>query len=159
MRPAALRLSIRRRRGAVVLATSAAAHMAVLAAFALHQPRAIAPTALPAMTVSLAPAPVFVRPRSAATAPRPRPTQARVVCVDAVAPRYAASAQAATGDATDAVDLFGPVFADGLWPRPVRVASAPCDPHDMSERGLACRRDLMLIGLASDAAARSKAGP
>jgi hypothetical protein len=157
---AALRLSIRDRRGLAVVLASAALHAAVLGAWALHAPHSPGLAELPAMTVSLVPAPVFAHPpATAAAAPQPRPSPTRVIRTDQVAPRYAAAAEAPTGDAGDAVDLFGPVFADGLWPRPVRVGRAPCDADEISRRGADCQRDLMVIGLASDAVARSNAGP
>jgi hypothetical protein len=64
-----------------------------------------------------------------------------------VAPRYAGEpVLAETGDASDAVDLFGPVFVDGMWPRPVVVRREPCDPDDPTPAGVACRRELLLIG-------------
>jgi hypothetical protein len=110
----------------------------------------------PAADVVLIQPPPFIRPLVIVTA-KP-PPEARVVVLDAP-PRYAQPATAATGDSGDAVDLFGPVFADGLWPRPVLVRSEPCDPKDDLEAQEACRRELLLIGLASDAVAGAKAAP
>ena len=112
------------------------------------------------MAVSLVDPPPFVRTARSAAPPEPEPSPVRAVVLTDTPPRYATrSATAATGEASDVVDLFGPVFADGLWPRPVLVHSEPCDPKDTADRAEACRRETLLIGLASDAAARSKAQP
>ena len=145
-----------RRRWAVLLVLSAIFHVLVLAGFAFRMP-ALRPYAEPqAMDVNLAAPPPFIRPLVIPTA-KP-PPQTRVVVLDAP-PRYAKAEEARTGEAGDAADLFGPVFADGLWPRPVLVRSEPCDPKDEPERAEACRRELLLIGLASDAALRGGAKP
>jgi hypothetical protein len=144
-----------RRRWAALLVLSAAFHVLVLSGFALRMP-ALRPYAEPqAMDVSLVAPPPFIRPLVIATA-KP-PPQTRVVILDAP-PRYAPQ-KAPTGEADDATDLFGPVFADGLWPRPVLVRSEPCDPKDDLEAREACRRELLLIGLASEAPAGAKAQP
>lgn len=149
--------SAMRRRWAALLLLSAAFHALVLGAFALRLPAFQSYVGPQAMEVSLV-APRFDRPQQTPAAPRPQPTQTRVVVLG-TAPRYAVAAQAPTGQATDAADLFGPVFADGLWPRPVVVRSEPCDPRDPSEEAAACRRELMLIGLATEASAGAKALP
>jgi hypothetical protein len=144
----------------VLLGLSVLFHAAVLGGLSLGWPVAHGPAEAPAMAVTLVDPPPFVRTARSATPPNPRPSPVRAVVVTDTPPRYAAHpAKAATGDAQDAVDLFGPVFADGLWPRPVLVGSEPCDPTDASDRGATCRRETLLIGLASDAAARSKAQP
>jgi len=144
-----------RRRWAALLALSVAFHVVVLAGAAFRMP-ALQPYAEPqAMDVSLVAPPPFIRPLVIETAKPPPKT--RVMVLDAP-PRYAPQ-EAQTGDSADATDLFGPVFADGLWPRPVLVRSEPCDPKDDPERAEACRRELLLIGLASDAAAGAKAQP
>jgi hypothetical protein len=144
-----------RRRWAALLVLSAAFHVALLAGFAFRMPPLRPYTEPQAMDVSLVAPPPFIRPLVIETA-KP-PPQTRVVILDAP-PRYAPQ-KAATGEAGDATDLFGPVFADGLWPRPLLVKSEPCDPKDEPERAEACRRELLLIGLASDAAAGAKAQP
>jgi hypothetical protein len=155
---AAARLEARRttrRRWALVVVLSAVFHGLVLSGFAFRMP-ALRPYAEPqAMDVSLVAPPPFIRPLVIETAKPPPVT--RLVILDAQ-PRYAPQ-QATTGDPGDAVDLFGPVFSDGLWPRPVLVRSEPCDPKDDPERAEACRRELLLIGLASDAAVGAKAQP
>jgi hypothetical protein len=144
-----------RRRWAVVVVLSPVFHVLVLAGFAFRMP-ALQPYAEPqAMDVSLVAPPPFIRPLAIETAKPPPKT--RVVILDAP-PRYAPQ-KAPTGEAGDATDLFGPVFADGLWPRPVLVHSEPCDPKDDPEAAETCRRELLLIGLASDGAAGAKAQP
>ena len=144
-----------RRRWAGLLIASALFHAMVLGGFAFRMPTLQAYAEPRAMDVSLVQPPPFIRPLVIETA-RP-PPKTRVVVLDSP-PRYAPQ-KAPTGDAGDAVDLFGPVFADGLWPRPVLVKSEPCDPKDDPDRADACRRELMLIGLASDAVAGAKAQP
>ena len=145
-----------RRRWATLLTLSVATHVLVLGGFALRMPAILTYAEPAAMDVSLVQPPPFIRPLVIETA-RP-PPKTRVVLLDAP-PRYAPPAEAATGDAGDAVDLFGPVFADGMWPRPVLVKSEPCDPKADAAAAQACRRDLLLIGLASDAVAGAKAAP
>ena len=144
------------RRWAGLLVLSALVHVMVLGGFAFRMPALRAYAEPPAMDVVLVQPPPFIRPLVVETA-RP-PPKTRVVMLDAP-PRYAPPAKAATGDAGDAVDLFGPVFADGMWPRPMLVRSEPCDPRDDVEATQDCRRELMLIGLASDAVAGAKAAP
>jgi hypothetical protein len=145
------------RQGTLLLLLSIAFHAGLLAALAWHAPTFATRAGPPAMAVVLV-APPLVRARAVATpqtqahAHRPR-----IVGPAHGEPRYAAAA-APTGEATDAVDLFGPVFADGLWPRPVRVGRAPCDAQ-ARERDPGCERDVMLIGLASGSPARSNAAP
>ena len=144
-----------RRRWAAVLVLSAAFHALVLGAFALRLPAALAYVpGPPAIDVQLAPP--FVRPLRLPTKAQPPPT--RVVVLE-TPPRYVAPPEAPTGKAADASDLFGPVFADGRWPRPVLVRSEPCEPAEDTERAAACRRDLLFIGLASEPAAGSNPRP
>lgn len=144
-----------RRRWALVVVLSAVFHALVLSGFAFRMPLPRSYAEPQAMDVSLVAPPPFIRPLVSETAKPPPKT--RVVILDAP-PRYAPQT-ATTGEAGDAVDLFGPVFSDGLWPRPVLVRSEPCDPNEEPERADACRRELLLIGLASDAAAGAKAQP
>jgi hypothetical protein len=147
-----------RRRWAALLLASALFHVVVLGGFAFRAPGVAVLAEPQAMDVTLIEAPPFIRPLVIKTA-TPPPPQTRVVVLDAP-PRYAeAPARAETEDAGDATDLFGPVFADGLWPRPVLVKSEPCDPKDDLEAAQACRRELLLIGLASEAAPGAKAQP
>jgi len=147
-----------RRPWTALLLLSALFHVAILGAFALQTPPVMMTADAAAMAVSFADPPPFIRPSAIAKSSRPHRTRPRLVMLDAPR-RYAASAQAATGEAADAVDLFGPVFADGLWPRPLLVRSEPCDPEDDPDTTGACRRELMLIGLASEPPAGSKAQP
>jgi len=147
---------VARRRWTALLLLSATLHAMVLGAFALRLPAVASAAGPPVMDVRLAPP--FVRPtRSPAVAPS-QPTPTRVVVLD-TAPRYVAPEAAATGEASDAADLFGPVFADGHWPRPVVVRSEPCDPDEDPKRAATCRRELLFIGLASGPRAGSKAQP
>lgn len=144
-----------RRRWATLLALSAAFHVAVLSGLAFRM-TPIRTSAQPtAMDVTMVAPPPFVRPLVIQDA-KP-PPQAKVVVLN-TPPRYA-SQSAQTGDAGDAVDLFGPVFGDGMWPRPVLVKSEPCDPKDDPDARETCRRELLMIGLASDAVSGSKAAP
>lgn len=151
--PGASRLG--HRRWAFLLAASALLHAAVLGGFAFRMPTIRTAADTREIDVALVSPPPFVRPVVIETA-KP-PPQTRLVVLDAP-PRYAPE-MASTGEAADAADLFGPVFADGLWPRPMVVKSEPCDPKDDLAAREACRRELVLIGLASDAAAGAKAQP
>jgi hypothetical protein len=145
-----------RRRWAALLVLSGLVHVMLLGGFAIRIPALQAYPEPLAMDVVLVQPPPFIRPLVIQTAKPPPNT--RVVVLDAP-PRYAPPLKAATGDAGDAVDLFGPVFADGMWPRPVLVRTEPCDSNDDVEAPQDCRRELLLIGLASDAADGAKAAP
>ena len=155
MAAAAFEGSRSRRRWAALLFASVIFHAVVLGGFAFRMPAAGIFTEPQVMDVTLIEAPPFIRPLVIESA-KPPPT--RVVILDAP-PRYAKAEAAPTGEAGDATDLFGPVFADGLWPRPVLVRSESCDPKDDPDRAETCRRELLLIGLASDGAAGAKAQP
>jgi hypothetical protein len=138
-----------RRRWATLLGLSMLFHAAVLGGLSLGRPVAHGQGEAPAISVTLIDPPPFVRTSTSALRPVPKPTPTRSVVLADPPPRHAAQpATAATGEAGDAVDLFGPVFADGLWPRPVVVKSEPCDPHATTPAGDDCRRQLLLIGLA-----------
>lgn len=100
--------------------------------------------------------PPFVRLRTGG--PAPRPEVVRLVA-EAPSERRADPPGDPADDGAGSVDLFGPVFADGMWPRPVLVRTRPCDPKGVTEADAACRRDRLLIGLASDAAAGANARP
>lgn len=147
-----------RRRWATLVALSAGLHVLVLGSLAFRVVEGPRLLSLTAFEVSLAPSIPVAIPLRAPTAPKALPTQGRIVPMEAT-PRYAARAQAPAGEAGDATDLFGPVFADGLWPRPVVVASEPCDDEPEPGRAAGCRRDVLLIGLASEPAAGSNRGP
>jgi hypothetical protein len=145
------------RRGTLLLLLSAALHAALLTTLATRAPAFRTRTGPPALAVVLVAPPVARAPPVASPQRQVPAHRPRVVGPAHAEPRYAAAA-APTGEAADAVDLFGPVFADGLWPRPVRVGRAPCDAQ-ARERDPSCQRDLMLIGLASGSPARSNAAP
>jgi hypothetical protein len=137
-----------RRRRSLALLVSALLHVAVLGWFALkrglEQPLAEAPP----VNVEL----VRIRP-----APKPAPAHAPTASVGRkptapadtdVAPAIAAPSAgpgAVTGTGIDprwAVDLNGPVFADGKWPRPQQRILARCDPlKDPRRESRACRRE------------------
>lgn len=136
-----------RQRWAILLGLSAVFHAALIGGFAFRMPALSTPAATRAMDVALVPPP-FVRPLVLETAKPPPET--RVVVLD-TPPRYAPRT-AETGDAGDAVDLFGPVFGDGMWPRPVLVKSEPCDPRDDLQAREACRRELLIIGMTAESA-------
>lgn len=147
-----------RRRWASVVALSAGLHVLVLGGLAFRAADAPRQLSLATFDVGLAPPPPFAVPRRAPAAPAIRATQGRIVPIEA-APRFAPSARASTGEAADALDLFGPVFADGMWPRPAVMARTRCAEEAESEPSSPCRRELLLMGLASEPAARSNAGP
>jgi len=143
------------RRWLALLGLSVVFHAVVLGAFAFRLPPIAFSADAETMDVTLVPPAPFIRPTQAKAADAPAPT--RVVVIDT--PPRASASVASTGEASDALDLFGPVFADGMWPRPVLVSSEPCDPKADPEREQACRRELLLIGLASDAASGANARP
>lgn len=151
------RLGARDRRLAALFGLSAAGHMALLGGFAFTTATAPFPAVSETHDVVLvAPFPV-IRPAPARTASAAAAPQ--VIVADA-APRM--SARAAAGETAPAsVDLFGPVFSDGLWPRPLLVGALPCETDDdvRPEDVEVCRRELRLIGLASDAVAGANAPP
>ena len=159
MTVADLRASKRAGRRAGTLLLSVTLHGLLLGALALRLP-AVAPVGgLAAPDIDVVPATALVRVSTAAPAPKtPAATRSRAI-VSAAAPRYAGPPQAQTGEASDAVDLFGPVFADGQWPRPLVVKSEPCDPHEATPKGDDCRRELLLIGLAPGGAAGADSRP
>lgn len=153
-----LRASPPGRRWTGVLLLSAACHVAALGGLALRLPMGPPVAAVAGPDVAMMRAPPLVRlPTSPAVAPTPAP-ETRLVVLD-TPPRFAGPELAAAGDASNGLDLFGPVFADGMWPRPMVLGGVPCDPEEEPERAEACRRELMLIGLASEATAGSKAQP
>jgi len=144
---------------AFVLGMSLVLHAAVLAGLALRSPRQPRVVALTVLDVNLAPPVPFARTAPAALrADDPPSFRPRAVAL-ASTPSYAGASEAPSGESGDAVDLFGPVFADGLWPRPLLVRRDPCDPGEPSDAGDACRRELLLIGLATEVAAGAKAPP
>lgn len=137
-----------RRRRSVALALSALAHVAVLGWFALKhaadQPLAEAPP-VNVQIVRLRPPPKAA-PANAPTASAGRSTPApsdTAVEGRIAAPSTEPVAGAGSGiDPRWAVDLNGPVFADGKWPRPQQRILARCDPlKDPKRESKACRRE------------------
>jgi hypothetical protein len=137
-----------RRRRSVALALSALAHVMVLGWFGLkraaEQPLAESPP-VNVQIVRLRPPPK-VAPANAPTASAGRATPAppdAAVESRIAAPSAGPAAGAGTGvDPRWAVDLNGPVFADGKWPRPQQRILARCDPlKDPKRESKACRRE------------------
>ncbi len=144
----------------MLLGLSVLFHAVVLGGLSLGWRPTPGPAEASAMAVTLIDPPPFVRPAPTIAPPEPQPAPVHAVVLADTPPRYAPQpANAATGDAQDAVDLFGPVFADGMWPRPVLVKSEPCDPTNDPRRAETCRRETLLIGLASDRTAGSNPRP
>lgn len=145
-----------RRRWASVVALSAGLHVLVLGGLAFRVAPGPRAASIAAFDVSLAPMARFVASAPAPATPKALPTQGRIAPMEA-APRHAAGAQVSAGEA--GVDLFGPVFDDGMWPRPLVVASGVCKDEPDVERSPACRRELLLIGLATEPRAGSNPAP
>jgi len=146
-RVASPRLAGRRRRS-LAAALSTLAHVMVLGWFALkqapEQPLAEAPP-VNVEIVRLRPPPKTA-PANAPAASAGRSTPARSgadVEARVVTPSAGPAAAAGTGiDPRWAVDLNGPVFADGKWPRPHQRILARCDPlKDPKRESKACRRE------------------
>lgn len=132
----------RRRRGAAVFVLSILFHGLVLGWFAVRQDRVLddaEPAAVEAQILDIARLPRPPEPRADAetdTSP--------VIHLAPIAPRYVGRpATAGGGKGPAGVDLFGPVFADGQWPRPWTANLRDCDPAtDPELSGPACRREL-----------------
>lgn len=129
----------RTRRRTVVFVLSILLHGLVLGWFAFRQDRSPEDAAAPAVVVQLLDVAKLPRPPSRADqqdaleAPVVRP-------VFPVAPRYVGPPANEGGARDRGVDLFGPVFADGEWPRPwTRSACDPVADPDMT--GPACQRE------------------
>lgn len=129
-----------RQRRTLVFVLSILLHGLVLGWFAFRQDRTPEDAAAPAVVVQLLDVAKLPRPPSradeenASEAPVIRP-------VFPVAPRYVGPPAGEGGGAKDrGVDLFGPVFADGEWPRP--WTRSDCDPvTDPDMTGPACQRE------------------
>lgn len=137
-----------RRSRSLALALSALAHVMVLGWFGLkraaEQPLAEAPT-VNVEIVRLRPAPQAT-PANAPTASAGRSTPAPPdTAVEGRIASPSAAPVAGGGAGIDprwAVDLNGPVFADGKWPRPQQRILARCDPlKDPKRESKACRRE------------------
>jgi hypothetical protein len=146
-RVASPRLAGRRRRS-VALALSALAHVMVLGWFGLkraaEQPLAEAPP-VNVEIVRLRPPPKAT-PANAPTASAGRSTPSPSdTAVEGRIAAPSAGPVAGSGSGIDprwAVDLNGPVFADGKWPRPHERILARCDPlKDPKRESKACRRE------------------
>ncbi|MBL8773699.1 MAG: hypothetical protein JNK30_20105 [Phenylobacterium sp.] len=132
-----------RRRGRLLLTLilSLALHGGVLGWFALRQDSATPPSETPAIEVQLVEAPRQARADPTASLSR-RADPARTT-PDATdpQPRYAAPPTHGAGGEQGGVDLYGPVFADGRWPRP-RLVLRRCDPlKDPDLSSPECRRE------------------
>jgi hypothetical protein len=128
-----------RRRRTLVFVLSILLHGLVLGWFAFRQDRTPEDAAAPAVVVQLLDIAKLPRPPSradeenASEAPVIRP-------VFPVAPRYVGPPAGEGGAKERGIDLFGPVFADGEWPRP--WTRSDCDPvTDPEMTGPACQRE------------------
>jgi len=137
-----------RRSRSLALLLSVSLHVVVLGWFALKQDAEPPQAESPIVIVEL----VRIRPaQRPPTADAPTPSMGRksqapsdaTVEPLVAAPSAPASAGASAGiDPRWAVDLNGPVFADGKWPRPQRPLLAVCDPlKDPQRISKACRRE------------------
>jgi len=135
-----------RRNRSLALALSALAHVLVLGWFALKRAVEPPPAEAPPVNVQIvrlrplpkpAPAPTASTGR-ARPAPSDSPVEGRIAT-----PSAGPVAGAGAGvDPRWAVDLNGPVFADGRWPRPHERILARCDPlKDPKRESKACRRE------------------
>lgn len=129
----------RTRRRTLVFVLSILLHGLVLGWFAFRQDRTPEDAAAPAVVVQLLDVAKLPRPPSRAdqedalAAPVIRP-------VFPVTPRYVGPPASEVGAKDRGIDLFGPVFADGEWPRPwMRSACDPVADPDMT--GPACQRE------------------
>lgn len=130
---------------ALALLFSAAFHAFVLGWFALKR------AAEPPQAESLAVNVELVRrpppPPPSATAATPKPSVGRPTAAppDAAVARAVIPAPAGSPAGVEprwAVDLNGPVFADGRWPRPEPGLRTRCDPiADAKRVSVACRRE------------------
>lgn len=133
-----------RRAWILAVAASAVLHLVLLGWFALKrgvgEPGAEAPTVVVQLIRPLPP----LTPDTAPPAAAPGPPQARAAVVPTdVAPRYVAAPPEARGAGNRrGLDLFGPVFADGRWPRPEDPILTRCDPlKDPRRESRACRHE------------------
>lgn len=143
--------AMRRNGGSWALLLSVLAHLLVLGWFALKRAAGERAVDAPTVQVELVRLPPLPLPANAPSA-RSEPAAGRVpetIVEPEVPPRPAAPTGTAqqgssgTGQSVDprwAVDLNGPVFEDGRWPRPRIVGR--CDPlRDPARESAACRRD------------------
>jgi len=137
-----------RRSRALGLLASALLHVVILGWFALK--RAVEPPMGDALAVNveivrLRPPPEAARANAQTASAGRATTSASDPAVPARAAAPSAEAVAGAGSGIDprwAVDLNGPVFADGKWPRPQERILARCDPlKDPKRESRACRRE------------------
>lgn len=128
-----------RRPQALVLVLSVLFHGLVLGWFAIRQDRTPAETVSEVVEVQILDVTKLPKPPAATSEGEATPAPARPLVLP-IAPRYAGPLVTGVGDSDGGVDLFGPVFADGHWPRP-RVWR-DCDPvADPDLSSPACRRE------------------
>jgi hypothetical protein len=137
-----------RRRRSVALLVSALLHVTVLGWFALKRAVEQPPPDTPPVNVELVrirplPKPAPANAPSASVGRKPTAPSDTDVAPIAAAPSAGPVAAPGTGiDPRWAVDLNGPVFADGKWPRPQQRILARCDPlKDPKRESKACRRE------------------
>lgn len=127
------------RRRTLVFALSILLHGLVLGWFAFRQDRVLEDAQVPAVEIQLLDTAKLPRPPSRTDEEDAEPPVIRPVLP--IAPRYVGPPVEAGGGRQRGVDLFGPVFADGEWPRP--WMSRNCDPaSDPELSSPACRREL-----------------
>jgi len=132
--------SNRSRRRTLVFVLSVLLHGLALGWFAFRQDRLIEDAQGPAVEIQLLDIAKLPRPPSRADEEDvQQPPVIRPILP--IAPRYVGPPAAEGGGKARGVDLFGPVFADGEWPRP--WMSRNCDPvSDPELSSPACRREL-----------------
>lgn len=130
------------RRRTLVFVVSILFHGLVLGWFAFRQDRLVEDAEAPAVEIQLLDIAKLPRPPSRADEDDAR--QAPVVRpILPIAPRYVGPPATAGGGKERGVDLFGPVFADGEWPRP--WTPRDCDPvADPELTSPGCRRELAI---------------
>lgn len=129
-------------RRTAVFVLSILLHGLVLGWFAFRQDRLIDDAEAPAVEIQLLDIAKLPRPPSRADEEDvQQPPVVRPILP--VAPRYVGPPAAEGGGKARGVDLFGPVFADGEWPRP--WTPRDCDPvADPQMTSPGCRRELAI---------------
>lgn len=129
------------RRRSLVLVLSILAHGLILGWFAFRHDRTLDDALVPAVDVQILDIARLPRPPPANSADAEVETPAVTRTVLPIAPRYVDAPPAAGDGKERGVDLFGPVFADGEWPRPRTLRD--CDPvSDPEMTGRDCQREL-----------------
>lgn len=137
-----------RRRRSVALLLSALFHLVILGWFGLKRAAEaplsdIAPVNVEIVRLRPAPKPARANAPTASAGRKPTARSETDVAPVAAAPSAGPVATPGAGiDPRWAVDLNGPVFADGKWPRPQQRVLARCDPlKDPKRESRACRRE------------------